>query len=118
MTIDLSGLPRHVTLAVGGALEFPLPSYADSGNVWSATCVRGEGVAHVSVELGEVPASVDPARRRYRRAPVRSCSSRRRAVVRGLASGEATWRLVLSRRFDPSRPAATHDFDVTVVAAS
>ena len=36
------------------------------------------------------------------------------AVVKGLAYGETTWKLVLARSFDRSNPAADHDLDVTV----
>ena len=115
MTVDLSGLPRHVTLAAGGAMELPLPSYANSGNAWSATCVRGEGVAQVSVELGEAPVVPTPPGDGTAEPPPLMLVPER-AVVRALACGEATWRLVLARSFDPSRPAATHDLEVTVVA--
>ncbi|HEY7035539.1 MAG TPA: hypothetical protein VH482_29635 [Thermomicrobiales bacterium] len=114
MSIDLSALPRHVTVAVGGRREIPLPSYAGSGNAWSATPVSGEEVARVSVELGGAPA-----------APMRPADGTAEppalvmvpevAVVVGLARGEATWRLVLARSFDPAHPTATHELRVTVV---
>lgn len=41
-----------------------------------------------------------------------------RAVVLGVAPGEATLRLVLARPFGPSTPAAVHDFEVTVGPAN
>ena len=55
MTIDLSGLPRRVSLTIGERIVIPLPSYADSGNTWSAMCLGGEEVARVTVKLGDLP---------------------------------------------------------------
>lgn len=114
MTIDLSNLPRHVTLEVGGRIEIPLPSYAGSGHTWTAICVCGQGVAQVSLELGEVPAALLlPGDGTVEPPPLMFVPER--AVVYGLTCGEATWRLILARSFDPSKPAATHDLLVTVV---
>jgi len=113
MTVDLSGLPRDVTLEVGGRMEISLPSYAGSGNIWSATCLGGQGVAHVSVELGEAPAVLTPPSDGTAEPPPLTLVPES-VVVYGLACGEATWRLVLARPFDPSKPAATHDLQVKV----
>ena len=57
--VDLGSLPTHVTLAVGERRVISLPSYANSGNTWSATCVRGHGIAQLSVELGESPVTAE-----------------------------------------------------------
>jgi hypothetical protein len=117
MTIDLSGLPKRVTVVVGEASEIPLPSYADSGNIWSAVCVSGQGVAQVSVELGERPAiPATPGDGTAEPPPLTLVPER--AIVHGLTPGEATWQLVLARPFGPSQPAARHDLQVTVVATS
>jgi hypothetical protein len=104
-------------VTVGEASEIPLPSYAGSGNIWSAVCVNGQGVAQVSVELAERPAI--PATPRDGKAePPPLTLVPERAIVHGLTPGEATWQLVLARPFGPSQPAARHDLQVTVVAAS
>lgn len=117
MTIDLSILPRRVTVAVGGASEIPLPSYAGSGNIWSAVCVNGRGVAQVSMELGERP-EIPATSRDVTVEPPSIILIPELAIVYGLTAGEATWELVLARPFDPSKPAAVHDLQVTVVATS
>ena len=116
MTIDLSSVPLHVTLAVGETIAIPLPSYAGSGNAWSATCVRDAAVAQVSIELGGAPpagVAGDGAAE-----PTQLMLAEEQAVVRGLASGKALWTLVLARSFGPPVPTATHDVEVTVVAAA
>lgn len=114
MTIDLSSVPRHVTLAVGESLAIPLPSYSGSGNAWSATCVRGDAVAQVSVEVGGAPPAPDAG---SGGAPPQLMLADELAVVRGLASGDAVWTLVLARSFGPPTPTATHDIEVTVAPA-
>lgn len=115
MTIDLSNLPQQVRLAVGERTEIPLPSYADSGNIWSATCLRGHGVARVSIELGE-HSSIPDTRGNGTTEPPPLMLVPERAVVSGLAIGEADWRLVLSRSFGAAPPAATHEIRITVLA--
>jgi hypothetical protein len=114
MSIDLSALPRRVTLAVGARTEIPLPSYAGSGNTWSASCVRGADVARVSVELGAAPPTpARPADGTAEPPPLGYVPER--AVVVALARGDALWRLALARSFGPPDPAATHELAVTVV---
>ncbi|TSA53159.1 MAG: hypothetical protein D4R40_01135 [Nitrosomonadaceae bacterium] len=117
MTIDLSNLPRHITLAARERIVIPLPSYANSGNTWSATCVRGHGIAQVSVELGEPPVTVD-SRGDGTAEPPPLMLAPEQAVVSGLAGGEAVWQLVLSRPFGPAQTAALHELRVTVTAAT
>lgn len=116
MTIDLSSVPRHLTLAVGESLAIPLPSYAGSGNAWSATCVRGEAVAQVSIALAGAPPAPGMAGNGAAEPPQLMLADEQ-AVVRGMASGDALWTLVLARTFGPPVPTATHDVEVTVVAA-
>jgi hypothetical protein len=113
MTIDLSGLPRRVSLSIGERLEIPLPSYVGSGNTWSAICLRGDDVARVSVLLGDLP-PLPPIRADGVVEPPALMLVPEFAVVEGLAYGEANWRLALARSFDPSNPAAVHDLDITV----
>jgi hypothetical protein len=115
VTVNLSALPRNVALAVGDRTVIPLPSYAGSGNTWSAVCVRGQNVAHVAVELDEattVPAALVDGTA----PPPPLMLVQERAVVSGIASGEALWRLVLSRPFDPSHQTAAHDLLVAVAS--
>ncbi len=102
-------------MAVGETSEIPLPSYAGSGNLWSVVCVNGQGVAQVSVELDEqltIPATL----RDGTAEPPSLILVPERAIVHGLATGDATWQLVLTRPFGFSQPAARHDLQVTVVA--
>ncbi len=115
MTLDLSALPRKVTLAVGDRTEIPLPSYSGSGNTWSVTGISGWEVAHVSVEPAAAPV-VPPSPGDGTAEPPALMLVPDRAVVSGLALGEASWRLVLARPFGPSTPIAAHDLQVTVVA--
>lgn len=117
MTVDLSNLPQHIRLAVGGRIVIPLPSYANSGNTWSAVCVRGHGIAQVSIELGEFPIMAD-SRGDGTAEPPPLMLTPEQAVVSGLAGGEAVWQLVLSRAFGPAQAAAAHYLRVTVATAS
>jgi hypothetical protein len=114
MTIDLHNLPQHITLAVGKRTEFPLPSYAGSGNAWSATCLSGQEVARVSVELGEPPPTASPIVDGTTEPPS-TAYAEEKVVVEGLTEGRATWQLVLARSFGPPEPTATHQFQVNVV---
>jgi hypothetical protein len=104
-------------MEVGEHLVFPLPSYAGSGNSWSAVCLGGHAVATVSVELDDVPQfqaiSGDGATE-----PPSLMLVTERVVVCGLASGEAIWQLVLARSFDLSKPTATHILRVIVKSTS
>src|SRR6266498_5034984 len=52
VSVEVPGLPRRITVTAGGQHEIPLPSYAGSGNTWSATAVSGEDVATVTVQTG------------------------------------------------------------------
>jgi hypothetical protein len=115
LTVDLSSLPRHLTLAVGERTVIPLPSYANSGNSWSATCLSGHEIARLSVELGEPPPSA-ASRGDGTAEPPPLMLTPEQAVVSGLAGGEAVWHLVLSRSFGPKQVAATHELRITVVA--
>jgi hypothetical protein len=124
MTIDLSNLPQQIRLAVGERTVITLPSYADSGNTWSASCLRGHGVARVSIELGEhssIPDTRGPAMPDTRgdgtTEPPPLMLVPERAVVSGLAVGEADWRLVLSRSFGVAPVAASHEIRIIVLAA-
>jgi hypothetical protein len=113
VTFEVTGLPRQLTLAAGGRLEIPLPSYAGSGNAWSASCLSGPDVAGVSVALGPpVPPAPVPGS-----GPPQPRLATEHAVVRGLRAGTARWRLELARSFGPRQPVATVDIDITVTPA-
>ncbi len=106
--IDLSTLPRTVTVAVGSREELPLPSYAGSGNQWSARCIEG-AAARVWVEVGAAPttaASPDAEPPTIALAP-------EKAVILGVAPGKAKWQLVLARSFDAA-VTAVREIDVRV----
>ena len=114
MTINLSRLPTHLTLAVGESVHIALPTYAGSGNIWSVTCIRGQGMADVSVVVDELqPEGV--SLRDGTAEPPPLVLSPERLVVRGLIPGDTIWRLVLARPFDASRPTATHAIRVTIM---
>ncbi len=110
MSFEVPGLPRRITVAAGGQQEVALPSYAGSGNAWSATALTGEEVATVTVETGprlppaDVPGGGPPEPR----------VAAERAIVRGLQVGQAQWRLALSRSFGPPEPTAVVDIDIEV----
>ena len=115
MTLDFPDLPRSIELTVGDRTEIPLPSYAGSGNIWSAKFISGQGVCQVAVVLGYPPvASGLPAGGMTEPPPLVLVPER--AVVSGLAPGEAIWRLVLGRPFNSFELTAAHDLEVTVLA--
>jgi|PlaIllAssembly_1097288.scaffolds.fasta_scaffold1964212_1 hypothetical protein len=113
MNVDLSALPTHVTLRVGDRVVVALPSYADSGNVWSATCLRGREAAQVVVRT-DVPRFAVDSRGDGRSEPPPLFVVPEHAVVSGLSPGEATWRIVLARSFGPPQEAAAREIRVTV----
>jgi hypothetical protein len=113
MNIDLSALPTRITLRVGDRVVVALPSYADSGNAWSATCLRGHEAAQVVVRT-DVPRSAADGRGDGRSEPPPLYVVSEHAVVSGLSPGEATWRIVLARSFGPPQEAAAHEIRVTV----
>ena len=111
MSVDLSALPRSITVKVGERAEIALPSYAGSGNRWSARCMGGKA-AEVRVEVEAIPPP-PPGDGTGPPPPLRLAPEK--AVVLGLAPGEAAWRLELSRPFGVREPAATHELRVTVI---
>jgi hypothetical protein len=113
MTVDLSGLPRHVTVAVGDRAEIPLPSYAGSGNFWSVTDDLDGKVARVAVAVEAPKGSLEPGNGTAEPPPMTLATER--VVVEGLGPGEGTWRLVLARSFGSPTPIAEHDLRVRVV---
>jgi hypothetical protein len=114
--VDLSALPTTLTLKVGDRVEVPLPSYAGSGNAWSVSCIKGLDVAQVRLESGPLPPPSPPGAGTSEPPPLMLAGER--AVVSGLAPGEATWWLVLARSFGPPTPTAVHDLQITVIAAT
>ena len=113
MSIDLSGLPKEITVAVGQRYEIVLPSYSGSGNNWSVTSLSGEEVARAWIE----PVDVPNVTRSPGNEPPELMLVPDRLLVLGLSPGEATWRLTLARTFGPSTPTATCALHVTVVHA-
>lgn len=113
MTIDLSKLPRCVSLVVGERIMIPLPSYADSGNIWSAMCLGNEEVARVTVKLGNQPPASSGLANGVAEPPSLMLVPEF-AVIEGLKCGKTAWRLILARSFGRSNPAATHDLDIAV----
>src|SRR5206468_9835751 len=99
--IELSRLPRDITVTVGGRSEIPLPSYAGSGNAWSVTRVAGGDVARVWLESGE-PTGVLAGRGDGIVEPPALALAAERAVVSGLVPGAASWRPMLARPFGGS----------------
>jgi hypothetical protein len=117
MTVDLSSIPRLITMTAGEGTAFALPSYAGGGYDWSATCVRGQHVAEVTIEMGPLPKELLGAGNGTGEPPPLTMVSEL-VVVHGLASGDALWRLALVRPFGPPTPLATHDLEVIVGPAT
>lgn len=117
MTIDISNLPQHVILAVGERIVIPLPSYANSGNTWSATCLYGHGIAQLSIEVGELSVITD-LRGDGISEPPSLMLAPEQVIVYGLASGDAVWKLVLSRSFGSAETSISHDLQITVADGS
>jgi len=110
VSVEVPGLPRRITVAAGGQHEIPLPSYAGSGNTWSATALSGEDVATVTVETGPpLPPAPVPGG-----GPPEPRLAAERAIVSGLRVGRAQWRLELARSFGPRHPVAVVDIDIEV----
>lgn len=108
--IDLEALSEPVVLVVGEQREFPLPSYAGSGNFWSVECLQGLPAAAVTIQVVppplSAPASVVPELR----------LARESVVVQGLRMGAARWMLVLQRSFGPATPVASAVLEIAVTA--
>lgn len=114
---DLGALPPALSLPAGGRAVLPLPSYAGSGNAWSARCLDGLGVADVRVQLGPATDEGYAVRPGSAHAPVEPPDAApvpETLVVDGQEEGTAVWQLVLSRPFAPDVPTATHELQVTV----
>ena len=113
MSVDLSALPRRVTVRVGEVVEVPLPSFAGSGNLWTARPAGdpgGAGIAEVTVRTE--PSAAPPGTPGG--APPSSWSAPVAALVAGRAPGSARWLLVLARPFAPDPPTAVHELEVEV----
>lgn len=110
MSVEIPGLPRRITVTAGDQHEIPLPSYAGSGNTWSAIAVSGEDAATVTMETGPArpPAPVPGG------GPPEPRLAAERAIVSGLRAGRAHWRLELARSFGPRQPVAVVDIDIEV----
>lgn len=115
MTIALSTLPKHVSLAVGKHIVIPLPSYADSGNIWSVTCLSGHGIAEVTVELSKTTNSSDSPGDGISEPPSLILVHEQVSVL-GLSAGDAVWQLLLSRPFGSMQIAASQNLQITVHA--
>ena len=113
MTIDLSGLPRRVSLTIGERIVIPLPTCRLWQHLVRHVPGRG-GSSQSNGEVGRSPAPAACAGRMGWPEPPPLMLAPEFAVVEGLACGETTWRLVLARSFDRSNPAAEHDLAVTV----
>ncbi len=113
MTVDLSGLPRRVRVAVGERAEIGLPSFAGSGNVWTAEPVGSPATAVAAVAVRTDPAARAPVRDPGGEPPS-SYAAPVVAVVAGRMPGTARWRLVLARPFAPRPPTAVHELTVDV----
>jgi hypothetical protein len=110
VTVEIHGLPRRLSVAAGGQREISLPSYAGSGNAWSASCLTGEGVAAVAIQIGpQLPPAAVPGG-----GPPEPRLATEQAIIRGLRAGQSRWRLQLSRPFGPQEPTAAIDIDIEV----
>lgn len=113
MMVELPDLPHEVRVMVGERIEIPLPSYAGSGNVWASEEVRGGDRATTSVVPTETSPRPGPGGGGTSEPPALALVPER-AVVVGIAPGEAVWRLVLQRPFGPRTPAAVVELHVVV----
>lgn len=118
MTLDLSWLPGDVTVPVGESVDVPLPSYGGAGYEWSVTHVLGQKVAEVVIKQGGGPQPASSWPQPGTAEPPGSFVNAEWLTVKGLATGEALWRLRLGRSFEPDSPAAEHELRVIVVPLS
>ncbi|MEI6848102.1 MAG: hypothetical protein WCK32_08770 [Chlorobiaceae bacterium] len=113
MIVDIPDLPRHIILDEGERIVFPLPSYSNSGNTWSTTCLGAQGVASVTIELGEISQALITPGNGISEPPPLSIAPEK-LIVHGLSCGETTWQLVLSRSFGGSQPTLSYNVHITV----
>jgi hypothetical protein len=114
MGIDLSGFPARLLVAPGGETQLVLPSYAGSGNVWSAHPVSDEPIAEVRVETVLASPRADPVVPPGG-GPPEPVLAGERLVVKGLNEGTTRWLLTLSRPFGPPDPTATVEVEIVVI---
>jgi len=114
VSVDLSALPRRVTVQVGEVVEVPLPSFAGSGNLWTARPADQPGAAGAAVVSVRTEAAAAAPSSPAGGEPPSSYSSPVVAVVDGRAPGSTRWLLVLARPFAPDTPTAVHELDVDV----
>ncbi len=113
MSVDLSALPRRVRVAVGAVVEVPLPSFAGSGNLWTARPADDPATAQAAeVTVRTEPAAVPSGE--VGGEPPSSYSTPVVAVVTGRSPGAARWLLVLARPFAPDPPTAVHELTIDV----
>jgi hypothetical protein len=112
VTVDLTSLPDRVELAVGQDHAVVLPSYAGSGNAWSAACVDGPEVARAAIEVRADAVTRTPPR--PGEGPPAPFLVPEVLTIRALRRGRARWRLTLSRDFAPQPPTAEHDVEILV----
>jgi hypothetical protein len=114
MSVDLSALPRRLRIAVGAVVEVSLPSFAGSGNLWTARPADGDPAA---ARAAEVTVRTEPAAAPSGEVggePPSSYSTPVVAVVTGRSPGVARWLLVLARPFAPDPPTAVHELVIEV----
>jgi hypothetical protein len=116
MSVDLSNVPTHLTLAVGERIVIPLPSYAGSGNFWSIRCRGRNSVVDARVELDRSPRE-PVAEDGGTTEPPQPVLVAERLVVSGLAVGEDLCQLVLSRSFGHPAPSASRELRIAVAAS-
>jgi hypothetical protein len=113
MMVDVADVPKRFELAVGERAAIELPSYSGSGNAWSVSCLSGETVAAVTIEVGPGPRSA-PGGNESETEPPTPAVVRERAVVVGLSPGSARWLITLSRSFSPEPPSANIELTIRV----
>jgi hypothetical protein len=114
MSVDLSEVPHRVTVQVGAVVEVPLPSFAGSGNLWTARPASDPGAAGIAeVTVRTDPAAAPPGGRPGGEPPS-SYAMPVVAEVAGRSPGSTRWLLVLARPFAPDTPTAMHELDIEV----
>lgn len=104
-------LPHELSLEVGATEQLRLPTYSGSGNLWTVRNVDGANVAEVRVE-SRPPIAADE--RPPGGPPPGQSLATEFAVVTGVSSGVAHWRLVLARPWQPDNPTASHELTIKV----
>ena len=112
--LDLEGIPTQVNLAVGTRTVVSLPSFANSGNLWSVAHLSGDDVADASIRFGPLEPPTQPGADPGDAGELTTAEAPVDLVLEARSYGTEVLRLTLAQPWQPEPPTATHDLEVVV----